>query len=117
MIVDVWIRSELQRFLSLRTLTAALKGRQPGPEGSVAKLGATLVAVESAQLGLDLLGPAGLLDEGDDARWVRRFLGYPAHRIGGGTDEVNRNVVAERVLGLAGEPRTDDTLPWRDVPR
>ncbi|MEY3566665.1 MAG: acyl-CoA dehydrogenase [Actinomycetota bacterium] len=116
-IVDVWIRSELQRFLSLRTLTAALKGRQPGPEGSVAKLGATLLAVESAQLGLDLLGPAGLLDEGDDARWVRRFLGYPAHRIGGGTDEVNRNVVAERVLGLPAEPRTDDTLPWRDVPR
>jgi alkylation response protein AidB-like acyl-CoA dehydrogenase len=116
-LVDVDIRSELQRFLSLRTLSSALSGRQPGPGGSVAKLGATTLEVESAQLAMDLLGPAGLVDDGDDARWVRRFLGSPAHRIGGGTDEVNRNVVAERVLGLPGEPRTDDSLPWRDVPR
>jgi len=65
----------------------------------------------------ETVASAGLIDEGDDARWVRRFLGYPAHRIGGGTDEVNRNVVAERVLGLPAEPRTDDSLPWREVPR
>ena len=116
-IVDIWIQSELGRYLSLRTLTAALQGRRPGPEGSVAKLGTTKLNVEAAQLGIDLLGPAGMLAEGDDARWVRKFLWSPAHRIGGGTDEVNRNIVAERALGLPGEPRTDDTLPWNQVPR
>ena len=116
-IADIHIRSEIARFMSMRTLTAALQGRQPGPEGSVAKLGATKLALASAQLGIDLLGPAGMLAEGEDARWVRKFLWSPAHRIGGGTDEVNRNIVAERALGLPGEPRTDDTLPWRDVPR
>jgi alkylation response protein AidB-like acyl-CoA dehydrogenase len=116
-IVEIWIQSELARYTGLRTLTAALQGRRPGPEGSVAKLGAARLNVGSAQLGMDLLGPAGMLDEGEDARWVRKFLWSPAHRIGGGTDEVNRNIVAERALGLPGEPRTDDSLPWDQVPR
>ncbi|HEU5084919.1 MAG TPA: acyl-CoA dehydrogenase family protein [Acidimicrobiales bacterium] len=117
-IADVHIRSELQRFLSMRMLTAALQGRQPGPEGSVAKLGLTKLKVDSAQLGIELLGAGGLLDEGEDAaRWVQKFLWSPGMRLGGGTDEVNRNIVAERVLGLPGEPRTDDTLPWNQVPR
>lgn len=116
-IVDIWIQSELGRYLGLRTLTAALQGRRPGPEGSVAKLGTTKLNVEAAQLGIDLLGPAGMLSEGEDSRWVRKFLWSPAHRIGGGTDEVNRNIVAERALGLPGEPRSDDTLPWNQVPR
>lgn len=116
-IVDVHIQGELLRFLGMRTLTAALQGRQPGPGGSVAKLGLTKLKVESAALGMQLLGPAGLLDEGEDARWVAKFLWSPGMRLGGGTDEVNRNIVAERVLGLPGEPRTDDTLPWNQVPR
>lgn len=116
-IAGIYIQSELSRFLGMRTLTAALQGRRPGPEGSVAKLGITRLNVESARLGLDLLGAGGVLDEGEDAKWVRRFLWSPAHRIGGGTDEVNRNIVAERALGLPGEPRTDDTLPWNQVPR
>lgn len=116
-IVDVWIQSELGRYLSMRTLTAALQGRQPGPEGSVAKLGATKLNVTAAQLAIDLLGAGGMVHDGEDARWVRKFLWSPAHRIGGGTDEVNRTIVAERVLGLPGEPRTDDTLPWNQVPR
>lgn len=116
-IVDIWIQGELARYMSLRTLTAALQGRRPGPEGSVAKLGATKLNVESAQLGIDLLGAAGMLDEGEDARWIRKFLWSPAHRIGGGTDEINRSIVAERALGLPREPRSDDTLPWNQVPR
>jgi alkylation response protein AidB-like acyl-CoA dehydrogenase len=116
-IADIWIQSELTRYTGLRTLTAALQGRRPGPEGSVAKLGATELNVGSAQLGMDVIGPAGMLDEGEDSRWVRKFLWSPAHRIGGGTDEVNRNIVAERALGLPGEPRTDDILPWSQVPR
>jgi alkylation response protein AidB-like acyl-CoA dehydrogenase len=117
-IVDVFIRGELQRFLSMRTLSAALQGRQPGAEGSVAKLGLTKLKVDSAQLGVELLGARGLLDEGEDsARWVQKLLWSPGMRLGGGTDEVNRNIVAERVLGLPAEPRTDDTLPWNQVPR
>lgn len=116
-IADIWIRSEIARFLGLRTLTAALQGRRPGPEGSVSKLASARLTVDTANLAMALLGPAGTAAVGDDVRWVTRFLWSPGYRIGGGTDEVNRNLVAERVLGLPGEPRDDDTIPWRDIPR
>jgi alkylation response protein AidB-like acyl-CoA dehydrogenase len=116
-IADIWIRSEISRFLGLRSMTAALQGRRPGPEGSVAKLASTQLNLDAADLGMTLLGPHGMADPGEDERWITRFLWGPGHRLGGGTDEVNRNIVAERVLGLPGEPRDDDTLAWRDIPR
>jgi hypothetical protein len=66
---------------------------------------------------MTLLGASGMAVDGEDRRWMTRFLWGPGHRLGGGTDEVNRNVVAERVLGLPGEPRSDDTVPWREIPK
>ena len=116
-IVDIHIRSEVLRFISLRNLTAAMQGRLPGPEGSVAKLANARLNVDTGDLRMSLLGAAGMAAGPDDIRWVKRFLWGPGHRLGGGTDEVNRNIVAERVLGLPGEPRIDDTVPWRDIPR
>jgi alkylation response protein AidB-like acyl-CoA dehydrogenase len=115
-ITDVHIRGELLRFLGLRTMTAAMQGRRPGPEGSVAKLASSQLNVDTGNLGLALLGAAGMAVDHEDRRWVQRFLWGPGHRLGGGTDEVNRNIIAERVLGLPGEPR-DDTVPWRDIQR
>jgi hypothetical protein len=57
---------------------------------------------------------------GDDATqnglWQQQFLGQWGVRIGGGTEQVQRNVLGERVLGLPGEPRPDKTLPFRDLP-
>ncbi len=116
-LVDIHIQAELTRFLSLRILTAALHGRHPGPEGSVGKLAATKFNVDAGNLGMKLLGASGMGVDEEDRRWMTRFLWGPGHRLGGGTDEVNRNVVAERVLGLPGEPRDDDTVPWREIPR
>jgi alkylation response protein AidB-like acyl-CoA dehydrogenase len=116
-IVDIHTRSELLRFLGFRTLTAAMQGRRPGPEGSVAKLASAKLNVDTGDLAMSLLGADAMAADPDDARWVTRFLWGPGHRLGGGTDEVNRNIVAERVLGLPGEPRDDDSLPWSDIPR
>jgi alkylation response protein AidB-like acyl-CoA dehydrogenase len=116
-IADIWIRSEISRFLGMRSMTAALRGHRPGPEGSVAKLAATRLNIDAANLGMTLLGASGTAVDPSDARWVTRFLWGPGYRLGGGTDEVNRNIVAERVLGLPGEPRHDDTTPWRDMAR
>ncbi len=116
-IVDIHIQCELLRFVGLRTLTAAMQGRRPGPEGSVAKLASSRLNTDIGALGIDLLGGTAMAAGPDEARWVTRFLWGPGHRLGGGTDEVNRNIVAERVLGLPAEPRTDDSLPWRDIPR
>ena len=49
--------------------------------------------------------------------WGEHVLGAPGYRIAGGSDEVQRNIIGERVLGLPGEPRVDKGIPWKDVPR
>jgi hypothetical protein len=65
-----------------------------------------------------LQGPAGALaDENasEEGYWQTQFLGQFGVRIGGGTDEVQANVIGERALGLPGEPRPDKAVPWRDL--
>jgi alkylation response protein AidB-like acyl-CoA dehydrogenase len=112
-IADIFIRTEISRYLGMRTLTAALRGGRPGPESSVAKLASTKLHVDVGALAVDLLGPYGIA--GDEfTRWQQRFLAGPGWRLGGGTDEVNRNVIAERVLGLPAEPSTQDGVAWSE---
>jgi alkylation response protein AidB-like acyl-CoA dehydrogenase len=84
-------------------------------------MGATLKAM--ADLALDLHGPAGVAHangdgpgEGDND-WQRLFLTAPSISIRGGTDEVQRNILGERVLGLPPEPRPDKRVPFNQVPR
>jgi hypothetical protein len=60
-----------------------------------------------------LLGP----DAPDGGLWQQQFLGQWSSRIGGGTDEVQRNIIGERVLGLPGEPRPDKDTPFRQLGR
>ena len=50
-------------------------------------------------------------------QWGEHLLGAPGYRIAGGSDEIQRNIIGERVLGLPGEPRVDRDRPWKDVPR
>jgi alkylation response protein AidB-like acyl-CoA dehydrogenase len=69
---------------------------------------------DSAALAVQLLGPDGMREDGD---LQRAFLGSRAFHIGGGTDEVNRNVIAERVLGMPREPRLDGDLPFSQAVR
>ena len=70
---------------------------------------------------LDLQGEAGIVDDPALAPLAARFqtmlLRTPATRVEGGTDEILRNIVAERVLGLPAEPRVDKDVPWKDLPR
>ena len=90
--------------MALRTTLRALAGAKPGPEASVRKL----IGVEHEQrvqdLGLALLGPDGAADEGEAAAWVGGFLGNRALSIAGGTSDVQRNIIAERLLGLPKDP-------------
>ncbi|HEX2369605.1 MAG TPA: acyl-CoA dehydrogenase family protein [Acidimicrobiia bacterium] len=109
----VAIGSRILQFHKLRLLTSLAQGRTPGPEGSVVKLAATRFLSEAYELGLYVLGPAAtVIGSGEAAEWLSAFLGAPGLRIGGGTDEVQKNIVGERVLGLPGEPRPDRDLPF-----
>ena len=66
-----------------------------------------------------VLGPHLVADTGEwgTYEWGEHVLGAPGYRIAGGSDETQRNIIGERVLGLPGEPRVDKGVPWKDVPR
>jgi alkylation response protein AidB-like acyl-CoA dehydrogenase len=87
--------------LRLRTVSAVLAGKAPGAEASVRKALADAHGQHIMNLARDLAGPHGqLAGRGADATWSRGFLFSPALTVGGGTAEVQRNIVAEKVLGL-----------------
>ena len=106
-------------YLGWRARTAVDQGRSPGPETSVIKLAHSLHQAELGDLGLAVLGaPALELDYTalEASPWQVRFLAQWASRIGGGTEQVQRNIVAERILGLPREPRPDKDTPFRPAP-
>jgi alkylation response protein AidB-like acyl-CoA dehydrogenase len=123
-----WIEAEVLRLTNARA-TAKRKAGAAGPEGSVAKLAFAEVNKRIYELCVDVLGPEALLypsyemvrpeesalTGGLDPR--KMFLRSRAFSIEGGTSEILRNILGERVLGLPGEPRTDKDLPWSEVPR
>jgi 3-oxochol-4-en-24-oyl-CoA dehydrogenase len=101
------IEAEVLRLIRLRTVTAAIRGRPPGPEASVRKVLSDEHGQHIMELAKDLAGTAGMLTgEGaaTDAMWHHGYLFARALTIGGGTGEVQRNIIAERVLGLPHDP-------------
>jgi alkylation response protein AidB-like acyl-CoA dehydrogenase len=127
-VVAAWVRSEAFRFTNMRATQARRIGT-PGPEGSVAKLAFAEENQRIYELCMDLLGAEGMLYSSGYPK-VRpekvaigttdvhkAFLRVRANSIEGGTSEVMRNILGERVLGLPGEPRADKGLAWKDVPR
>ena len=126
-LLRLWAAAEVSRLAGER-LRQQLAAGQPGPEGSGAKLVAARLNQEIAGFELDLLGADGLLYSdwtmrrpegadfyGRDAGY--RFLRSKGNSIEGGTSEILRNIVAERVLGLPPEIRLDKDKPWKDLPR
>jgi acyl-CoA dehydrogenase len=117
-LVDCWIRQQIQRYHGFRLQTALSKGVPPGPETSVMKLWAAEYLRRLGDVSLALLGPEGtLLDEANEAGtdWQARFLYAPAIRIAGGSNEVQRNIMGERVLGLPREPSVDRAVSFREL--
>ena len=117
-LVDLHVRAELLRFLRYRSQTALSQGRSSGAEASVMKLayGRFMKALtETAMAAQGAAGMLGRADVVDDGTWLRRFLHSPSLRIAGGSDQVQANIIGERVLGLPGEPRTDKQVPFREL--
>ena len=130
-LLRIWIDAEVNRLTTLRAQALRERGT-PGPEGSILKLTVSTFNQHVFDLCLDLLGPEGMLigdyemvipelmsesTLGDDADLVKAFLETRGSTIGGGTSEITRNILGERVLGLPAEPRVDKDLPWLQVPR
>jgi alkylation response protein AidB-like acyl-CoA dehydrogenase len=103
--------------LRLRAQTALSKGQAPGPEASIGKLVMARTRQELSAFALDLLESAAI-EESDDPRvkpFQNSYLWAPGLRIAGGTDEILRNIIAERVLGLPGDLRVDKDLPFNQI--
>ncbi|PBC71629.1 alkylation response protein AidB-like acyl-CoA dehydrogenase [Streptomyces sp. TLI_235] len=122
-----WVDAEVARLTGER-LRQQLAVGQPGPEGAAMKLAFARLAQELSGLEVELLGEDGLAY--DDWTMVRpdhvdftgreagyRYLRAKGNSIEGGTSEILRNIIAERVLGLPGEPRADKNVPWKELPR
>jgi alkylation response protein AidB-like acyl-CoA dehydrogenase len=120
MIADWYVRAEGVRLSRFRSLTALSRGKQPGPESSAAKLISASQAQDIAAQAMELLDAYGIITDPTLAPigggFQQSLMLSPARRIAGGTDEILRNIIAERVLGLPGEIRVDKDLPFRAIP-
>jgi alkylation response protein AidB-like acyl-CoA dehydrogenase len=108
------------KYTRLRMQTALSRGKTPGPEASIAKLVSATKLQEIAACGVDLLGQAGAVMDPETApfdAWFQHALLYaPGKRIAGGTDEILRNIIAERVLKMPADIRVDKDIPFNKIP-
>ena len=99
------------RFLAYRQLTTIKRGGLPGPESGLAKITGVRAAIGGCDLIADVLGPAALAD----GEWSDLISGLPGLKSAGGSEEILRNTVGERVLGLPPEPRMDKGVPFSEL--
>jgi alkylation response protein AidB-like acyl-CoA dehydrogenase len=128
-VTQLYIRAELLRLTGVRARAATRSGGNPGPEGSVGKLAQSSLYMDIWECCSDAIGDdalvyepgyelrqhVGALDRRQSAKY--QLLRSRANSIEGGTSDIMRNILGERVLGLPGEPRVDKEIPWKDVPR
>jgi alkylation response protein AidB-like acyl-CoA dehydrogenase len=119
-LADFYVQSSGLKYTGFRSISAISKGRDPGPENSIGKVVTGQMLQEIASLGLELQEMAGTLIAEDEADYEAKFqfmlLRSLAVRIEGGTDEILKNIIAERVLGLPGDIRLDRDVSFKDIP-
>jgi alkylation response protein AidB-like acyl-CoA dehydrogenase len=117
-LADIYVLSTLRDATAQRVARAAAAGVSPGPAGSVGKLVASDLLVQIGEFASDLLGMNAVADHGDGSfAWTAHLLGAPGYRLAGGTDQIQRNIIAERVLGLPAEPRVDTGVAFSRLRR
>ena len=116
-LMRVYTHHRLEGFVNRRAADVRRSGAPAGPEGSLGKLLWTEGMNLMSDVVSGIVGPHLVADTGacGTYKWGEHVLGAPGYRIAGGSDETQRNIIGERVLGLPGEPRTDKDVPWKDV--
>jgi acyl-CoA dehydrogenase len=118
-IADWYVRSAGLKYTTYRTMTALSRGQQPGPEASIAKIVVAPKLQDLSAFAMELEGEAGAL-KGADApahgAFQMGWMSSPGLRIAGGTDEILKNIIAERVLGLPQDVRVDKDVPFNKLP-
>ena len=109
------------KYTGFRMVSALSRGQTPGPEASISKVVVARMNQDMASFALDLQAQGGILDSAQLSamhnQFQRQFMRSPANRIEGGSDEILRNIIAERVLGLPADIRVDKNLPFKEVPQ
>jgi len=119
LLTDAWMESLVLDLVGQRISAANARGESPGAAGSVRKLLWSRNLTRYAEVATALLGSRLVADTGEwgTYAWGEHVLGAPGYRIAGGSDEIQRNIIGERVLGLPTEPRVDKDVPFSQVRR
>jgi alkylation response protein AidB-like acyl-CoA dehydrogenase len=119
-IADWYVQAEGLKYTTYRTMTALSRGQTPGPESSIAKVVSATVMQDMANTALELEDQFGIISDPAYAPLAGAFqyslMAAPGLRIAGGTDEILRNIIAERVLGLPQDIRLDKEVAFKDIP-
>jgi len=119
-IADWFVQAEGLKYTRYRTLTALSRGQTPGPENSIGKVVSATLMQDMANTALELEDQFGIISDPAKAPLAGAFqsalMNAPGMRIAGGTDEILRNIIAERVLGLPQDVRLDKDVPFKDIP-
>jgi acyl-CoA dehydrogenase len=116
-LADVYINFQVAKFNNQRAMDKVKAGQLPGPEMSIAKLSLTNNMWKTANFVAEVLGPRIIANTGEwgTYAWSQLLLGIPGMKVAGGTDEVMKNIVGERVLGLPKDPGIDSKTAFRDL--
>ncbi len=119
-IADWYVQSQGLKYTRYRSLTALSRGVTPGPESSIAKAVAAPYAQDLTGFAMELMDMGGIIRDINlspmSSSFQEAWISSPAMRVAGGTDEIMRNIIAEHILGLPGDIRTDKNTPFNDLP-
>jgi alkylation response protein AidB-like acyl-CoA dehydrogenase len=119
-IADWFVQAEGLKYTRYRTMTALSRGQTPGPESSIGKVVSATLMQDMANTAMDLEDQFGIISDPAIAPLAAGFqtalMNAPGMRIAGGTDEILRNIIAERVLGLPQDVRLDKDVAFKDIP-
>jgi alkylation response protein AidB-like acyl-CoA dehydrogenase len=119
-LADWYVQSEGLKHTRNRTMTALSRGETPGPESSIGKVISATQMQDLAHAAVEMLDQYGIINDPELAPLRGAFhmslMSAPGLRIAGGTDEILRNIIAERVLGLPGDIRVDKDVAFKDMP-